>query len=105
MSIAKRRRLRGTRGQQCQGDCADCGLPGAVISTFTGLKVCVACQRRRIEMASLLGAIVRWATPEEVRVLAPLAPEVTLWADDPEHREMLDHVDLLLAVHSTSQEI
>lgn len=50
-------------------------------------------------MGSLLALIVRYATPEEVQVFAGLAGLSTPAdaIDRDEAREMVDHIDLLLA--------
>jgi hypothetical protein len=84
---------RGTDARAC-----GCGAPRTRIS-FTGAAVCRACDERRTVAACFLAALVRGSTPDELLTLGalPPAPVDDAW-DELERQEMLDALDLLLAV-------
>jgi hypothetical protein len=75
-----------------------CGALSTRMS-FTGDPVCRGCDERRTVAACFLAAIVRGRTPDELVAFGalPPAPVDGAW-DDLDRREMLDALDLLLAV-------
>jgi hypothetical protein len=74
------------------GSCAQCGASrAATIRAFHGGALCALCAHQRDQLASLLSALVRGATPEEMLAGCCEAP-----LDELERVEMRDAADVLL---------
>jgi hypothetical protein len=75
-----------------------CGARAGTVPTFTGAAVCEECDRRRTDAATLLAAIVRGATPEELLDRIPAVPYSDPATEVLERDEMRAHVELIVGV-------